>query len=323
MYRVPLAACIIGMMGAVYFVGLAVWIATLSVGRDNVNDVARSLSVSVAQQIKSSTLADLLTAETITHTNAGIFADGTWLHPDRPDPRGPEVEYFLKAMRNILYGSKRVTTVSMTDNFGNLFGVYNNYDYTFAGRWDSYVDNVTREPVLLDFETVGSGKPNEGAKIGLIAETRPYNSSEQIWYTVCDTKDPRSNAWTPIYNMGNIGVVVTMLSHSHVAYRRDGTLIGVVSIDMAIGFVTKLLAGLPKGVRAFAVDVLEGALIGDSDPSAQLVRCAEALVNGSCPSIARFVQPFESESRLLRKIDNFIRSRFGSWRESKTISDTL
>ena len=257
--RSPLAASIIGMTSFVYLVGLGVWIATLSVGRDNVQDIARSLSVSIAQQLKSSMLADLTNAETITRTNARIFLAGTWVHPNRDDPRGPEVEYFLQAMRNQLYGSKRVTTVSMTDYRGNLFGVYNNYDYTFAGRWDSYVDttNRTREVVLLDYETAGDGKPKEGTKLSLIGETRPYNSSEQIWYTVCDPSDPNSNAWTPLYNMGNIGVVTTMMSHSYVAFRPDGSLIGVVSIDMAIGFVNALLVGLPKGVNVFAVDVLE------------------------------------------------------------------
>ena len=71
--RLPLAASIIGMTSLVYFIGLAVWIATLSVGRDNVQDIARSLSVSIAQQLKVSMLADLTNAETVTRTNARIF----------------------------------------------------------------------------------------------------------------------------------------------------------------------------------------------------------------------------------------------------------
>ena len=112
--RSPLAASIIGMTSFVYLVGLGVWIATLYVGRANVQDIARSFSVSIAQQLKSSMLADLMTAETITRTNARIFRTGAWIHPDRDDPRGPEVEYFLQAMRNQLYGSKRITTVSVS-----------------------------------------------------------------------------------------------------------------------------------------------------------------------------------------------------------------
>ena len=325
--RSPLAASIIGMTSFVYLVGLGVWIATLYVGRDNVQDIARSFSVSIAQQLKSSMLADLMTAETITRTNARIFRTGAWIHPDRDDPRGPEVEYFLQVMRQQLYGSKRVTTVCVTDYRGNLIGVYNNHDYTFAGRWDSYVDttNGTRVGVLLDYETAGDGKPNEGTKLRLIGETRPYNSSEQIWYTVCDPSDPNSNAWTPLYNMGTIGVVTTMMSHSTIAFRPDGSLIGAVTIDMAIGFVNKLLVGLPKGVNAFAVDILEkdGALIGNSDPAVELIRCGVALVNGSCPEVGIFIRPADSESGLVRKIDAYIKGRFGSWQSSVPISDTI
>eukprot|EP00756_Hemistasia_phaeocysticola_P007594 Hpha_TRINITY_DN14328_c0_g4::TRINITY_DN14328_c0_g4_i2::g.87229::m.87229 len=109
----------------VYVISLVVWIVTLKVGEEAVDSLADRLRWEVAHSTQRRVSDALDRAETITRTNALMFKTGAFVHPDRLDPRGNETNHFLRAFRAQMYGGLFVTTVSMTDRHGNLFGVYN------------------------------------------------------------------------------------------------------------------------------------------------------------------------------------------------------
>jgi class 3 adenylate cyclase len=317
--KIPIGVAIGMIVGVVYFISLAVWIATLQTSMDSASDLASRLRTEVAGSLLSRIEERVRTAETITRTNALQFKNGAWIHPDRPDPRGPEVDHFLTAFRGILYGGKFVTTVSMTDYRGNLFGVYNNFDFTFAGMWEQAADNVTGLPVLWDYETYGFGDPREGQKKQLVAETNPYNSSEQVWYTVCNFSDPNSGAWTPMYTMGTVGTVTAMLSQSHVAFRPDGSLIGVVSIDMATGFIGSILSTYTsKTMFSFVVDATLndglGVFLGSSRNEV-IMKCNDPAIKlEDCVSVNQTVKlPMDSSDLTVLQYDEALRGMYGGW----------
>ncbi len=317
--KIPIGVAIGMIVGVVYFISLAVWIATLQTSMNSASDLASRLRTEVAGSLLSRIEERVRTAETITRTNALQFKNGAWIHPDRPDPRGPEVDHFLTAFRGILYGGKFVTTVSMTDYRGNLFGVYNNFDFTFAGMWEQAADNVTGLPVLWDYETYGFGDPREGQKKQLVAETNPYNSSEQIWYTVCNFSDPNSDAWTPMYTMGTVGTVFAMVSHSHVAFRPDGSVIGVVTIDMTTGFIGSILSTYTsKTMFSFVVDATLydglGVFLGSSR-NEPIMKCNDPAIKlEDCVSVNQtFKLPMDSADPIVLQYDRALRGMYGGW----------
>jgi len=147
-------------------------------------DLGNNLKVEVANNIRSTLETILVRSETITSLNSNLFRNGLLRIPDREDPRGTDVDHFMHHFRIQLYSFHVCTTISMTDWRGNLFGVYNNADYTWAGKWESYMNMTSRQPVLEDYETHVSGHRKEGDVIRMLSRTEPYNSSEQVWYTV-------------------------------------------------------------------------------------------------------------------------------------------
>ena len=315
-FKISIGVAVLMIVLLVYCISLVVWIVTLETGKRSVNDLADRLRSEVAVSLRKRISDTLDQAESITRTNALMLKNGAYQIPDRADPRGPETDHFLEAFRAQLYGGLFVTTVSMTDWRGNLFGVYNNADFTFAGMWEQYA-NASGVPILLDYETYPMGHPLEGQKRSFIGATPDYNSSQQVWYTVVNFSDPHGNAWTPMYTMGNIGEVTSMISQSNIAFRADGSLVGAVTIDMATGFVSEILSSITAGgMFSFAVDVLptNGVILGSStrdvimrcdDPSTELVLCpADRQI---------FLNPLESGSQEAVEISNAILQRYGSW----------
>eukprot|EP00759_Apiculatamorpha_spiralis_P035649 PhF_6_TR36301/c1_g1_i5/m.52999/K01768/E4.6.1.1; adenylate cyclase len=280
-------------------------------------DLGDNLKVEVAHNIKESLQTTLERAEAITRYNAENFRNGLFVIPDRGDPRGVEVDTFMHHFRVTLYSFRVCTTVSMTDWRGNLFGVYNNLDYTWAGKWESYTNATSGQAVLEDYETYPSGDPREGDIKQMLSRTEPYNSSEQVWFTVVNVTDRNDNAWTPMYTMGDQSPV-TMLSHSHVAYRPDGSLIGVISIKMALGFINKLLYR-SDDTDAFVVDVLMdgGVVIGASEHQVKLLECVNATSVGigdqRVGGTQIFTKPSRADSAYIRAVDNLVMSEVGSW----------
>eukprot|EP00759_Apiculatamorpha_spiralis_P017730 PhF_6_TR23822/c0_g1_i2/m.33382/K01768/E4.6.1.1; adenylate cyclase len=280
-------------------------------------DLGDNLKVEVAKNIKNSLQAILERAEAITRYNANNFRNGLYTIPDRGDPRGPEVNNFMHHFRVTLYSFRVCTTVSMTDWRGNLFGVYNNMDYTWAGKWESYTNATSGQAVLEDFETYPSGDPKEGDVKQMLSRTEPYNSSEQVWYTVTNTSIPDDNAWTPMYTMGDQSPV-TMLSQSHVAYRLDGSVIGVMSIDMALGFTNTILRRNDDTI-AFVIDVLMdgGVVIGASEGSVKLLECLNPTsvgIGDQCVGGTQvFTKPNRAKSDYIVAVDNLVKSEVGEW----------
>jgi class 3 adenylate cyclase len=314
--RISVSVAIVLIALSAYAVSLGVWIATLQSGQTGVRNIANTYVAGTIDATRDQLDTYLGVSEKVTAMNARMFATGAYAIPDRADARGAEVDKFLQGFRATLYGFMHVTTVSMTDYRGALFGVYNNFDFSVAGQWQQYQDTATGNLVLLDYETYPRDDPREGQVKALIGLTEPYNSSEQVWYTVCDTRVNTSNAWTPMYTMGNVGTVTTMLSQSHVARRADGSLVGVMSIDMATGFVGKTLSSFSETAAfTFAVDSLADALLGTSAGD-EIMECTTGgSVSGCAVDKQGFRPPSRSTNPLVVEVTKHVLSRSGgNWR---------
>eukprot|EP00756_Hemistasia_phaeocysticola_P007590 Hpha_TRINITY_DN14328_c0_g1::TRINITY_DN14328_c0_g1_i1::g.87198::m.87198 len=317
-FSISVGAAVFGIVLIVYVISLVVWIVTLKVGEEAVDDLADRLRWEVAHSTQRRVSDALDQAETLTRTNALMFKTGAFVHPDRLDPRGKETDHFLRAFRAQMYGSLFVTTVSMTDRHGNLFGVYNDASFRFAGMWEQYYANATAGNVLLDYETYPMGHPREGEKKALIGTTLNYNTSEDIWYTVVNFTQPNGNAWTPMYVMSNEGQVISMISQSHAAFRADGSIVGVATIDLATGFVSEILSSMTdSSMFSFGVDVLptNGVLLGSSSRDS-ISKCTDPTITdiSLCPPSSQdFVSPVESANGRLTAIAAAIVRRYGSW----------
>eukprot|EP00760_Papus_ankaliazontas_P008519 PhM_4_TR13863/c0_g1_i2/m.30169/K01768/E4.6.1.1; adenylate cyclase len=319
MARISIGLSVFFVVLLVYLISIGVWIATLEIGRNSVENVMNEHLEEIANNVRSQINNMLLSAEAITATNALQFKYGVQnISVTLDDPRGVDAERFLTAALAQLFGSpsrRSVTTVSLTTRHGCLFGVYTNADFTFTGRWEQYIDNRTDELVLLDYETYPESSAFVGQKKRLIAETRPYNSSERDWYTVVNVSDPLSSGWTSMYTMGNEGEVTSMLSQSHIALFPNGDLMGVVSVDMATGFVSDILRATMSQHEyfSFVVDArgAEGILLGTSDGS-QLMSCASGQTLSQCPAAYQvFIPPRFSESAMVRRVAKLVLSAVG------------
>eukprot|EP00756_Hemistasia_phaeocysticola_P007593 Hpha_TRINITY_DN14328_c0_g4::TRINITY_DN14328_c0_g4_i1::g.87226::m.87226 len=162
------------------------------------------------------------------------------------------------------------------------------------------------------------GHPREGEKKALIGTTTNYNTSEDIWYTVVNFTKPNGNAWTPMYVMSNEGQVISMISQSHAAFRPDGSIVGVATIDLATGFVSEILSSLTdSSMFSFGVDVLptNGVLLGSSSRDS-ISKCKDPTITDItlCPASSQdFVSPVESANPRLTAIAAAIVGRYGSW----------
>eukprot|EP01060_Flectonema_neradi_P011875 TRINITY_DN18831_c0_g1_i1.p1 TRINITY_DN18831_c0_g1~~TRINITY_DN18831_c0_g1_i1.p1 ORF type:complete len:809 (+),score=143.42 TRINITY_DN18831_c0_g1_i1:64-2427(+) len=309
------------LMLVMYASGIVTWKVSGMAAADSVNDLSNKLMSEIRSHITTSLTGQLSVAETITTMNAGLFEDGTF------DEN--VIESFMKSFWTQLRAyNSYVTTVSMTTKIGHLHGVYTDSSGEYQGYWSSNTSDVGHVQ-LYDFNST-KPSPHEGIPDTprMLYVEPNYNSSEQEWYTVVDTSIPGHKAWTSIYTMGS-QTPVTMLSESTAAYTKNG-LMGVTTIDMALGFASELLRAvkLPTGYKAFVVDVKDiakfggvQAVIGTADKTDLLFcKTAEETVpmDGSvdCTGAGKeiiFMSVGSSSVPYIATVNNYIISSFGNW----------
>jgi len=282
-------------------------------------DLGNNLKSEVANNIRSTLTTILARSESITSLNANFFRNGMFRIPDQDEPRGPDLDTFNNQVRIQMYSFRICTAIHVTTWRGALFGVYANADYTTAGKWESYTNVTTGLPVLEDFETHVSGHPKEGDVVRLLSHTEPYNSSHQVWYTIVNTSLPNDSGWTPIYFFIAETGSSHMITHSTVARRPDGSLIGVTGIDIALGFFNTVLRR-DNDTVAFVVDVLMegGVVIGSSEAKVKLLECINATTvdmdGDQCVGGTQvFTKLSRAKSDYITGIDSLVKSTVGAW----------
>ena len=312
-----------------YSSGIITWKLSSDSATDAVNDLSNKLMTEIRQHIKTALEHHLDVAETVTLMNAGLFAEGSFSEADVP--------YFMQVFKTQLDAYKKsITTVSMTTKIGHLHGVYTDSVGIHKGYWSSNTSALGKVQ-LYDYNTTVP-LPHEGIPdIPRMLYMEPdYNSSEQEWYTVCNANVPYDKAWTSIYTMGS-QTPVTMLSESTVSYTKDG-LMGVTTIDMALGFAGELLRNvqLPAGYKSFVVDVKNvvkfggvQAIIGTADDT-PLLYCRVSPIETfpmigavECSGAIEFVPVNQTQVSYIKKAHEFVIDAFGAWDFASGTSDTL
>ena len=317
------------LMVCMYSSGIITWKVSSDSATDAVNDLSDKLMTEIRSHIKTALTHHLDVAETVTLANARIFSTDLFSEHDVP--------YFMQVFKTQLDAYKKsITTVSMTTKLGHLHGVYTDSVGVHKGFWSSNT-SASGKVQLYDFNTT-LPLPHEGlpGTPRLLYVEGDYNSSEQEWYTVCNVSVPYDKAWTSIYTMGS-QTPVTMLSESTVSYTRSG-LMGVTTIDMALGFAGELLRNvqLPVGYKAFVVDVKDvarqggvQAVIGTAD-NTPLLYCRMSALETSpmlggvaCKGTIQFVPVNESVVDYIKTSHDYVVSRVGAWDYMSGVSDTL
>ena len=255
------------LMLIMYCSGIVTWKVSADTARAVVYDLTDKLLKGIGNHVKSELRQHLDAAEKITDMNAGLFQQEI-LQVD-------DIDGFMSAFLIQLNSFEGwVTTVSFTTVSGHLYGVYR--DYGEVRKWVSVTNSDTDNVMLLGYEIDGT----TGEQKDFLFSEPDYNSTQREWYTVI--KPPAVNAsWTSVYLMGNGSTNGNMLSQSNVCFDKNGDMLGVTTIDMALGFAGEILQAieLPEGYSSFVVDVShqnsdgndEPVLIGTSDNS-QLLR---------------------------------------------------
>ena len=313
-----------------YASGLVTWKVSSDSATDAINDLSDKLMTEIRSHIKDSMQHHLEVAETVTLMNAGLFTDGSLSEHN--------VTHFMGIFKMQLDAyRKSITTVSMTTKMGHLHGVYTDSVGIHKGYWSSNT-SAAGKVQLYDFNTTLPLLHEGSLPAARLLYMEPdYNSSEQEWYTVCNAAIPNDKAWTSIYTMGS-QTPVTMLSESTVSYTKSG-LMGVTTIDMALGFAGELLRNvqLPLGYKAFVVDVKDvlrqggvQAIIGTSDNTPLLYCRTSALVSvpmlgDECvaPGTIEFVPVNTTQVSYIKRTHFFVVENFGSWEGVTGVSDQL
>ncbi len=80
-------------------------------------------------------------------------------------------------------------------------------------------------------------------------ETTIYDSQSRPWFKAAS--EAKAPAWTPVYTAFSSKDLITTLAHP--IYRRDGTLEGVLSTDVALAKINEFLSSVPISANGVAV----------------------------------------------------------------------
>ena len=321
------------LMILMYSSGIVTWKVSSEVAKDAVNDLSNKLMHEIGKHINTTLSGHLRAAEALTLLNAGLFENGML------DEN--EVNAFMEVFLTQLdVYRESITTVSMTTKNGLLFGVYTDSLGIHTGFWHSDIAVDTGKVRLLDYNTTVPLPHERNQTIPKLMYVEPdYNSSEEEWYTVCDPSIRNDKSWTSIYTMGS-QTPVTMLSESTVAYSKSGDLMGVTTIDMALGFAGELLRNveLPDGYKAFVVDVKDvskggvQAVIGTSDDTPllfckKLGQAAFPMTVGSdcsgSDNVIEFVSVSDAGVDYIMKTHQFVAESYGAWDHVGDVSSSI
>jgi len=161
---------------------------------------------------------------------------------------------------SFLLANKHFSWVSFGKPNGDFYGARRRDDKNYRlveSIWDPGTRTADRQMMYLKTDGKGDVRPT-------VAKQRrnTYNATQRQWYKRAVAK-PDTNVWTGVYIFASSGIPGL---NSAITYRKDGEVVGVVSIAIELERISKYL-GTIKSVRSGAAFIInrDGRMIAYKD----------------------------------------------------------